>query len=229
MILDCIIIEDEPLALGRTKKYVGQISYLNLKGSFVNGLKAIEFLKTQSVDLIFLDIEMDVLNGIEFLNTLSNAPQIIITSAYEKYALKGYEYNISDYLLKPFTFERFLQSVEKVHKSLALQNTSEKDYLFVKTEYRIEKISFENIFYIEGMGDYRCIKTPGKRIMTLQTFGDLQEHLPIDKFCRVHKSYIVAVNRIEYVERNQIVIAEKRIPVSETYKSNFYGLIGFPK
>jgi len=143
MTIDCIIIEDEPLALMRAKDYVDKITYLNLIGTFNNGIDAIGFMKNNQVDLIFLDIEMDELTGVQLLKTLANTPEVIITTAYEKYALKGYELNITDYLLKPFSFERFLQSVEKVYEKLTKENAFEKDFLFVKTEYRIEKISFE--------------------------------------------------------------------------------------
>lgn len=227
MIIDCIIIEDEPLALERTKGYVQRISYLTLIGEFNNGVDALIFMKANQVDLIFLDIEMDELTGVELLKTLVNPPKVIITTAYENYALKGYELNVSDYLLKPFSFERFLQAVEKTYEDLRIKNIDDKDYLFVKTEYRMEKVSFNDILYIEGMGDYRNVQTPGKKILTLQTFGELEKYLPKDKFCRVHKSYLVSIDQIEFVERSRIKIGEKRIPISETYKNGFFELIGF--
>jgi len=227
MTIDCIIIEDEPLALRRIKNYADKITYLNSIGTFNNGIDAIGFMKNNPVDLIFLDIEMDELTGIELLKTLINPPEVIITTAYEKYALKGYELNITDYLLKPFSFERFIQSVEKVYDKLTKENTFDKDFLFVKTEYRIEKISFEDILYIEGMGDYRNVQTLSKKILTLQTFGELEKSLPKKKFCRVHKSYLVSIDKIEFVQRSRIKIKEKRIPISETYKTKFLELIGF--
>ncbi len=227
MIIECIIVEDEPLALERTKGYVQKISYLNLIGEFNNGADALAFMKTDQVDLIFLDIEMDDLTGFELLKTLVSPPNIIITTAYENYALQGYELNITDYLLKPFSFERFLQAVEKTYESLRSKSIHDKDHLFVKTEYRMEKISFNDILYIEGMGDYRNVQTRKKKILTLQTFGELEKNLPKDKFCRVHKSYLVSIDQIEFVERNRIKIGEKRIPISETYKNGFFELIGF--
>ena len=227
MIIKCIVIEDEPLALERTKSYVQKVSYLNLIGEFNNGVDALGFLKTNKVDLIFLDIEMDDLTGIELLKTLVKPPKVIITTAYENYALKGYELKVSDYLLKPFSFERFLKAVEKTYEEFRTKSIDDKDYLFVKTEYRMEKVSFKDILYIEGMGDYRNVQTPNKKILTLQTFGELEKRLPKDKFCRVHKSYLVAIEPIEFVERNRIKIGEKRIPISETYKNRFFELIGF--
>ena len=227
MIIDCIIVEDEPLALERTKSYLQKTSYLNLIGEFNNGIDALGFMKINQVDLIFLDIEMDDLTGIELLQTLVNPPKVIITTAYENYALKGYELNVTDYLLKPFSFERFLLAVEKTYENLRNKSIDDKDYLFVKTEYRMEKVSFDDILYIEGMGDYRNVQTTNKKILTLQTFGELEKYLPKDKFCRVHKSYLVSIGQIEFVERNRIKIGEKRIPISETYKNVFFELIGF--
>lgn len=227
MIIECIIVEDEPLALKRTKSYVQKVSFLKLIGEFNNGVDVLGYMKTNKVDLIFLDIEMDDLTGLELLKTLVNPPKVIITTAYENYALKGYELNVSDYLLKPFSFERFLQAVEKTYDNLRTKSIDNKDYLFVKTEYRMEKISFDRILYIEGMGDYRNIQTATKKILTLQTFGELEKYLPKDKFCRVHKSHLVSIDQIEFVERNRIKIGEKRIPISETYKNEFFELIGF--
>ncbi|MEL6252150.1 MAG: LytTR family DNA-binding domain-containing protein, partial [Bacteroidota bacterium] len=154
-------------------------------------------------------------------------PKVIITTAYEKYALKGYELNVSDYLLKPFSFERFTQAVEKTCNSIANKPAHEKSYLFVKSGYKILKISFKDILYIEGMGDYRNVQTPTKKILTLQTFGDLEKSLPKDKFCRVHKSYTIAIDQIEFIERSSIKIGEKRIPISETYKDRFFNQIGY--
>lgn len=227
MIINCIIIEDEPLALERTKSYVQKVSSLNLIGEFNNGVDGLSFMKSNQPALIFLDIEMDDLTGIELLKTLVNPPKVIITTAYENYALKGYELNVSDYLLKPFSFERFLQAVEKTYEDLRTKSIDDKDYLFVKTEYRMERVSFNNILYIEGMGDYRNVQTPNKKILTLQTFGELEKYLPKNNFCRVHKSYLVSIDQIEFVKRNRIKIGDKRIPISETYKNGFFELIGF--
>ncbi|BFP42850.1 LytTR family DNA-binding domain-containing protein [Flavobacteriaceae bacterium GF1] len=227
MIIDCIIIEDEPLAMERTKGYVHKIPYLNLIGEFNNGLDALAFLKSNQVDLILLDIEMDDLTGIELLKTLENQLKVIITTAYENYALQGYELDIADYLLKPFGFERFLKAIEKIANHFHNKEINEKDYLFVKTEYRMEKISFTDILFIEGMGDYRNIQTPRKKILTLQTFGELEKYLPKDRFIRVHKSYLVSIDKIEFVERSRIKIGDKRIPISDTYKDGFFQRIGF--
>jgi two-component system LytT family response regulator len=226
MQIDCIIVEDEPLALERVKSFVLKVPYLNLTGTFNSALDAIGFIKTEATDLIFLDIEMDGFNGIQLIESLTHIPQIIITTAYEKYALKGYELNIIDYLLKPFQFDRFLKAVEKVHEALSKLKIDLKDFFFIKTEYRVEKIFFKDVLYIEGMSDYRYIKTEKGNIMTLQTFNELESILPKEKLCRVHKSYMVAIDKIESIERNRIKIKDMLIPVSDTYKQEFYTLLG---
>ena len=226
MTISCIIVEDEPLALKRTKEYVSKASCLNLLASFSNAFDAINFLKTNTVDLIFLDIEMDGFTGIEFIEALTGKPQIIITTAYDKYALKGFELNVTDYLLKPFRFERFMKAVERAYSAIEKEKKEDKDFIFVKTEYRLERIALSDIFFIEGMGDYRNVQTASKKILTLQTFADLDKELPNNRFCRVHKSYIVAIDKIISIERNRIKILNTLIPISDNYKERFYGLIG---
>jgi two-component system, LytTR family, response regulator len=226
MVINCIIVEDEPLALKRTTEFVNQVSYLHLLSSFSNAFEAIGFLKTNSVDLIFLDVEMDGLTGMEFIESLIIKPQIIITTAYDKYALKGFELNVTDYLLKPFRFDRFLVAVERVYNILNKDKYDEKDFIFVKTEYRLERIAFNDIYYIEGMGDYRNVQTELKKTLTLQTFSDFEKELPSDKFCRVHKSFIVSIDKIVSIERNRIKILNTLIPISDSYKKQIYSLIG---
>jgi DNA-binding LytR/AlgR family response regulator len=227
--ISCIIVEDEPLALKRTKEYVGKIPYLDLLQSFDNGFEAIGFLREQHIDLIFLDIKMDELTGIQLLESLEHKPYVIVTTAYSEYAIKGYELNVTDYLLKPFSIERFIQSVEKVSNQISGKTENQHDFFFVKTDYKIEKVFFKDIYFIEGMRDYRSIQTDSKKILTLQTFGDLENELPQSLFCRVHKSFIIPFNKIDTIERNRIRIKDNWIPISETYKENFYKLIGFNK
>lgn len=226
MVINCIIVEDEPLALKRTKEYVSQVSYLNLTASFTNAFDAIGFLKENAVDLIFLDIEMDGFTGIEFIESLSSNPQIIITTAYDKYALKGFELNVTDYLLKPFRFDRFLTAVDRVYDIVTKDKKEDKNFIFVKTEYRLERIDLSDIYFIEGMGDYRNVQTGLKKILTLKTFSDFETELPNNSFCRVHKSYIVSIDKIISIEHNRIKIKDSLIPVSDSYKDRFYNLIG---
>jgi two-component system, LytTR family, response regulator len=226
MVINCIIVEDEPLALKRTKEYVSQVSYLNLLASFTNAFDAIGFLKENAVDLIFLDIEMDGFTGIEFIESLSSNPQIIITTAYDKYALIGFELNVTDYLLKPFRFDRFLTAVDRVYDIVTKDKKEDKNFIFVKTEYRLERIDLSDIYFIEGMGDYRNVQTGLKKILTLKTFSDFETELPNNSFCRVHKSYIVSIDKIISIEHNRIKIKDSLIPVSDSYKDRFYNLIG---
>lgn len=219
----CIIIEDEPLALERTTEFVKKIPFLDLSATFDNALTGLAYLNENTVDILFLDINMDELTGIELLESSNINSQVIFTTAYQEYALKGYELNVTDYLLKPFTFHRFLQAVNKAQENLAKKSAeSTHDFIFIKTENRLEKITISNIIYIEGMRDYRRIHTKNKRIMTLQNFKELEQMIPSNKVCRVHKSYMVALDKIESIERNRIKIGEELIPISETYKSGFY-------
>ncbi len=226
MKISCIIVENEPLAMDRIKTYVEKLPFLNLLACFETGIEALVYLKTAKVDLIFLDINLGEISGIQFLQTGQIQSKVIVTTAYEEYALKGYELNVTDYLLKPFAFERFFQAVNKVQGELDKQlNKTELRYIFIKTEYRLEKIMLNEILYIEGMRDYRRIHTLNKRIMTLQTFKDLEIEIPENIICRVHKSYMVAIDKIDSIEKEEIKINGIYIPISETYRKRFYELL----
>jgi DNA-binding LytR/AlgR family response regulator len=222
----CIIIEDEPLALERTKSFVGKIPFLNLCGTFENALDGLSYLKSNKVDLLFLDINMDELTGIELLESSKIESQVIITTAYQEYAIKGYELNVTDYLLKPFTFDRFLKAVNKAQENIVQPIlTPQQDFIFVKTENRLEKINLSEILFIEGMRDYRRIHTISKKIMTLQNFSELEQIIPSNLVCRVHKSYMVGINKIDSIERMRIKVSNQIIPISETYKELFFKII----
>lgn len=210
----------------RIKGFVLRLPYLNLLSSFENGIEALTFLKENKVDLIFLDIHMDEFSGIQLLESIKIESEVIFTTAYDEYALKGFDLNVTDYLLKPFTFERFIQAIDKAKNNLAKKNTvQEKKFIFVKTEYRLEKLSLNEILYIEGMRDYRRIHTDNKKIMTLQTFKDLEQEVPQNIICRVHKSFMVSLDKIVSIERDRIKIKDVLIPISETYKKQFLNLI----
>jgi two-component system, LytTR family, response regulator len=228
MTIDCIIVEDEPLAQERTATYVSRIPFLNLVAVFESSVEALMFTNSNPVDLIFLDINMGEFSGIQFLESLSGKNQVIITSAHHEYALRGFELEVTDYLLKPYGFDRFVQAVERARANLSHHQHSipkEIKFIFIKTEHRLEKLLFTELLYIEGMRDYRSIHTIQKRIMTLQTFGDFENDIPRHIACRVHKSYMVALDRIESIERDQIKIRNVMIPISETYKKAFFQLI----
>lgn len=221
--VNCIIIEDEPLAIEKLTNFISKLESIRLLESFSSAIPAIDYLKTNTVDLIFLDIEMKDLTGIQFLESIRIDSKIIITTAYEQYAIKGFDLQVCDYLLKPISFERFVQAFNKANGEL-MQNKNQKSInkIFIKTEYRLEGIDTSEILYIEGMGDYRKIVTTSKKIMTLQSFGELLNLLPKDRFCRVHNSFIVSLDKIEKIERNRIKIKDKTIPVSELYNKDFY-------
>ncbi len=226
----CIIIEDEPLAMRRTSDFVSKIPFLNLCGTFDDAITGLSYLRSNKVDLLFLDINMDELTGIELLESSRIESQVIITTAYQEYALKGYELNVTDYLLKPFTFDRFLKAVNKAQENLSKSQTGNSpDFIFVKTENRLEKINLTDILYIEGMRDYRRIHTINKRIMTLQNFSELEQIIPSHIICRVHKSFMVGINKIESVERSRIKVADQIIPISETYRELFFQVINSKK
>lgn len=226
MKLKCIVVEDEPLAMERTVSYVRKIPALELLKSFDNALDAYAFLKNENVDLIFLDINLGELSGLQLLESTSIKSQVILTTAYPEYALKGYDLNVTDYLLKPFKFERFLQAVDKViQKQPGREVSSVKEFFFVKTENRLEKVFLKDILFIEGMRDYRKIHTSEKKIMTLQTFTDLENEIPPALICRVHRSWMVSLSKIDVVEKDTIRIRDFDIPLSETYRKHFFELI----
>ncbi len=195
--------------------------------TFDNAVGVVEFLThTDGVDLMFLDIQMDGFTGIELLETLKKKPQVILTTAYDQYALQGYALNVTDYLLKPFSFQRFLEAVSKVDQRKDTQGLSPAaQFVFIKNEYRLEKVFIHDILFIQGMGDYRKIHTLSKKIMTLQTFTELEQTLAGRGFCRVHKSFMVSLSKIEFIERDRIKIGNEYIPISETYKGEFYKMI----
>jgi len=233
--ITCIIIEDEPLARERTAGYVARLPFLQLLTVFDNGTDALVYLKTHPVDLVLLDIRMGELSGIRLLEMGGLTSQVIIITAYDEYAVKGFELSVTDYLLKPYTFERFLQAVEKARGNLTRQTQTqtpipvpERKFIFIRTEHRLEKLVLDEVLYIEGMRDYRKIyTTTGRTIMTLQTFTELEKETG-PGICRVHKSYMVALDKIFSIERDQIRIRDKMIPVSGTYKTTFYERINHP-
>ncbi|MBL7761233.1 MAG: response regulator transcription factor [Sediminibacterium sp.] len=226
MPVNCIIVEDEPLAQERLRDYILRIPDLHLQQVFENSLDALVYTKTHPVDLCFLDIHLEGISGIQLLENAQIGAQVILTTAYHEYAIKGYELNVTDYLLKPYSFERFLQAVEKAKTNLANKpGVAPPRYFFVKTAYKLEKVSYAEVLYIEGMRDYRKIHTIGRQIMTLQTFKELEKEIPPEILCRVHKSYMVAIDKIDTIEKDEIRIGNSTIYISDTYRDAFFKLI----
>lgn len=224
----CVIVEDEPLALERLQNYIGQLPLLQLAATFDNATEALAWLLVNPAEIIFLDINLGGMSGIELLETSAVNSQVIFTTAHSDYAIKAYDLKVADYLLKPFTFARFVQAVDRATSNFAAQNAvTDRHYFFVKTEQRLERVRFAELLYIEGDGDYRQVQTVTRRISTLEKFSDLETRIPSTIACRVHKSFMVALDKIESVERDRILIRDKYIPISSTYRDAFYERIGF--
>ena len=219
MKLKCIITDDEPIARKGLQNYVERIDFLELVGVCEDAIQLNNQLKSQQADLLFLDIEMPYMTGIELLNSLSNPPKVIITSAYAEYAIKGYDLEVSDYLLKPISFDRFLKAVNKVYDQLISSQTPVvQDYLFVKTNLKLEKIRFNDMRFIEGVENYVAIYTSDGKIITHTTLRTILQKLPPERFVQVHKSYLVNIDKIDSIEGNLLGIGKNKIPLSRTYK-----------
>jgi len=228
---NCLIVEDEPLAAEILEDYVKQIAFLELKGICRNAISAMEVLQSARIDLIFLDIHLPKIKGIDFVKTLKNPPQIIITSAYQEYALQGYELNVIDYLLKPIEFNRFLMAVNKIkthtetdgvktsdNTMLNAGDGGEKPYLFFNVSKKKVKIYIHDILYIESLKEYIKIVTNGKSILTKFQLNQMEELLAKGKFIRVHRSFIVSKNRIDAFSATEVEIGGKQIPIGRSYK-----------
>lgn len=225
----CIAIDDEPLALKQIASYVEKTPFLTLEAQFESALQAITFLQDNEVDLMFVDINMPDLNGMDFVKSLTNPPKVIFTTAYSEYAIEGFRVDAIDYLLKPIGYSEFLKAAEKARERVQPKENkktevhSDDKFLFIKSEYKILRINLSDIKYIEGMREYvRIHQQSEKAIMALMSMKRMEEFLPNDQFMRVHRSYIVNLQKITTVERNRIVFDEKvYIPVSEQYKPKF--------
>lgn len=229
MKINCIIVEDEPLALERTKEYALRLPSLDVLATFDNAPDALAFLRANKVELIFLDINLGEVSGIQLLETSAISSQVILTTAYQEYALKGFDLKVADYLLKPFTFERFVQAVERARGALPRRPAvTPNSIIFVKVENRLERVTLREIIFIEGMRDYRKIHAADRRLMTLQTFTEFERQIPPNIICRVHKSYMVALDKIVSVEKGRIRLKDRLIPISETYREQFFALINHP-
>ncbi len=229
----CIAVDDEPLALDILTDYVAKIPELSLVASTTNAIEALTMVQNGEADLVFLDIQMPELTGIQFLKIINGKCDVILTTAYPQYALDGYELNVVDYLLKPIAFDRFYRSVQKVLNNkvpkvplVSSQQVDSVDFIFVKTEHKIQRVDLDDILYIEGLKDYISIYTPTERIVTLQNMKKMEDILPSARFVRVHRSYIVALDKIASIERGRIFIEDKVIPVGDTYRDTFYRQIG---
>ena len=217
--LRCIAIDDEPIALDIIKSHASKVPFLDLKRTFVNAFEALTFLKTEPVDLIFLDINMPDLTGLDFAQVVGNKSQIVFTTAYPEYALQGFELSALDYLLKPIGFGRFMQAANKAYERLS-GDTKKSPYVFVKDGYDWVRINLDELQYVESDGNYLTFQETGKKTLTRMTIGEATEMLPKDQFMRVHKSYIIALDRIEKIERHQLTIGKVQVPLGGNYRDD---------
>jgi two-component system, LytTR family, response regulator len=237
MSLRCLIIDDKPLAIDILMDYASKVPFLELVGSTVNPIEGLGLLRDQQVDLVFLDIQMPELTGLQFMEIAGQQCKFILTTAYSDYALDGYEHDVVDYLLKPIAFDRFYRAAEKALKfslpSSALLLTQQTpvagrtaEYLFVKTEHRIQRIILRDLLYIEGVQNYVSLHTTDSKVMTLQTLKGIEEQLPGSDFVRVHRSFIVNLRYITSVERSRIFIGDTVIGIGDKYRDEFYKILG---
>ena len=220
--IKCIVVDDEPLAVSLLGSYVEKIPFFELVFSTENPILALEYIQKNDADLIFLDIQMPELSGINFMKIVGDKMKYILTTAYAEYALEGYEHNVIDYLLKPITFDRFQKSALKAQERFPTNETSANSYFFVKSSGQQHKINFDEILYIESIKDYVNIKTDNQEYIVLDTLKSLENQLP-ENFARVHKSFILNLDKIEKIDvRNVFLNSGKEIPIGETYKSEFF-------
>lgn len=219
--MKAIAIDDEPIALEIIKSLASKVPFLDLKATFTDAFKALEYLQKEPVDLLFLDIKMPDISGIDLFNSLSKKPMVIFTTAYSEHAVAGFELDAVDYLLKPFSLARFLKSCNKAFELYNFRNATETpDHLYIKTGYEQVKVLYDDICYLEATGNYVTFVLKDKSILSRSTFIEAINLLPQEKFVRVHRSYVVALNKIDKVERSQVTINKIAIPVSEAYNDN---------
>jgi DNA-binding LytR/AlgR family response regulator len=242
MLLNCVIIDDEPLARKGMKEYIQDVEFLHLDGEFDNPMKALELLLRQKTDLLFLDIQMPKMTGVDFVRTLSNIPMVIFTTAYPQYAVEGFELNAVDYLVKPFSFDRFCKAVMKARRvkessmpvpardaAPAQEAQPEQDYFFIKSDNKLVRIRLDEILFVEALQNYIAIHTAGKKYITYLTLHGIGDYLPPGRFIRTHKSFIVAADKIESIEGNEIRIGPHRIPISRTERESVLGQLRLPR
>jgi len=225
--INCLVVDDEPLARNLLSDYVKKIPFLTLVATAENALKAMQVLRENPIDLIFLDIQMPELTGINMLKALQQKPMVVLTTAYSEYALESYELDVVDYLLKPITMERFLKAVEKVSHRLQGGDSPVPPqevapaFFFVKDGTRLVKVMLEDILYVEGLKDYVTIHTPQQKIVSLQRLKALEDQLPSEQFIRIHNSYIISLHAISAIHKGEVQIGTVRLPISDSYKKSF--------
>jgi DNA-binding LytR/AlgR family response regulator len=229
--INCLVVDDESTALDILEHFISRVYFLNLVKKCHSAIEAMQILEENQIDLIFLDIHMPDVNGIQFLKSLITRPAVIFTTGYKEYAFDAYENDAVDFLLKPFDFERFLKAVNKacnlIQKTTKQASIDKKapGFIFVKADYKLIKINVDDILFVEGLKDYIKIYTRQKLILTLMSMTSIEEKLPAGEFYRVHRSYIISISKVDSVSRHRVIIGEKFIPVSIPYREKFYSVI----
>lgn len=227
--LRCIIADDEPVARKILREFIEHVPFLELTGEFKNAMRTEAFLQENSADILFLDINMPRISGLQFLKRCNVKPLVILTTAYPEYALEGYELDVIDYLLKPISFDRFLKAVKKANDYAGLKERKDAEasnsFLFVKSEKRIEKIELADILYIESMGNYVNIFTSAKKIVAYLTLKAIESRLPSDQFIKVHQSFLIPLSRIEFIEGNRIKLKDATVPIGRNYRDAVMKLV----
>lgn len=217
MKITCIIIDDEPSSQNVLKSFINRIDYLELAHVCNDALEALDYLKNNAVNLLFLDINMPQLSGVSFYKSLQNPPKVIFTTAYSEYALEGFELDATDYLLKPFSFERFVKAVSKIKKL----NDDKTEHIIIKSDKKLHQIKFEDIIFVEGLGDYIKVHLKDNFLVTYKTLKEMKNALPNSVFLQVHKSFIINKNKVDYIEGNLVIINSNKIPLGQKYKKGF--------
>jgi DNA-binding LytR/AlgR family response regulator len=224
MKLNCLIIDDEPFARKGLEEHIGEVDFLHRVASCENALKAAAYLNQQKIDLIYLDIQMPKVSGIEFLKTFKHPPLTIITTAYSDYALEGYTLDVIDYLVKPITFQRFLKASQKALEFFQLRSRAENnsapvaDYFFVRCDRKFEKVFFRDVFYVEGMQNYVVIHAADRKLITYMTLASVESQLPKDQFLKVHKSFLISVPHVKAIDGDEIVLEQVRVPIGRSLR-----------
>lgn len=228
--LKYIAVDDEPLALSKIEEFANQVPFLRKVENFSSGIEAITFLKENSIDLAFMDINMEGLNGLQTIELMDPRPVVIITTAYSQHAVKGFELDVCDYLLKPFSFERFVKASNRAwelvysvgnESAISEAKADEKEYIFLKTEHQIKRVLLNEILFIKGMGDYLQIHFKDRKLMVLMNFQEIGNLLPVKSFMRIHRSYLINLDKIAAIGRNYVFVNDYRIPISQSYREPF--------
>lgn len=224
MKIKCVITDDEPTACEGLQRYVERVDFLSLMTVCEDAIQLNTFLQTAQPDLLFLDIEMPYLSGLELLASLTHPPHVIITSAYEKYALKGFELDVTDYLLKPISFDRFLKAVNKVHNIMQQEERLEEssNYLFVRSDRQMHKVFLKDVVVIEGLENYVCIYTESSKLLVRSTMKRMVEVLPKGFFLQVHKSYVINLEKIDKIDGYRIIVGQHAIPIARNFRDEVF-------